>query len=306
MNPLSAVSAFVRVVELGSFTAAADDLGLPKSSVSQAVAQLEARLQTQLLYRTTRRVQPTHDGAAYYERARDLLSDIEDMDTMFLQSPATLSGSLRVDMPVVLAQNLVVPRLPEFLDAHPALDIELSSTDRRVDVVAEGFDCVLRVGPLSDSALMVRHLGEMRMVNVAAASYIARFGMPRDLDDLKRHRMVHYVSSMGARPFGFEYRDGDTYRAVDVPGRVTVNNTLAFQAAMMAGQGIIQCPRSGVARSLRDGTVVEVLPQFEAEPLAVSLIWPRRRHQARRVRAFMDWLAGVIRQYLADQDTALP
>lgn len=298
MNPLSAVAAFVRVAELGSFTAAADDLGLPKSSVSQAVAQLEARLQTQLLYRTTRRVQLTHDGAAYYERARDLLSDLDDMDTMFLQTPARLSGSVRVDMPVVLAQGLIVPRLPEFLAAHPALTIELSSTDRRVDVVAEGFDCVLRVGVLSDSALMVRHLGEMRMINVAAASYIAQYGTPQSLDDLAAHQMVHYVSSMGAKPYGFEYRDGDTYRTVEVPGRMTVNNTLAFQAALRAGLGILQCPRTGVADGLKEGSLVEVLPQYEAEPLPVSLIWPRRRHQARRVRAFMDWLAGLIIDYL--------
>jgi len=298
MNPLSAVNAFIRVVELGSFTAAAADLGLPKSSVSQAVAQLEARLQTQLLYRTTRRVQLTHDGAAYYERARDLLSDLDDMDTMFLQTASRLSGSLRVDMPVVLAQGLVVPRLPAFLDAHPALSLELSSTDRRVDVVAEGFDCVLRVGALSDSALMVRHLGEMRMINVAAKTYVAQHGLPQSLEDLTAHRMVHYVSSMGARPYGFEYRDGDAYRTVDVPGRVTVNNTLAFQAALRAGLGIIQCPRSGVAEALRDGALVEILPQYEAEPLPVSLIWPRRRHQARRVRAFMDWLAGIVGDYL--------
>ncbi|MGN6422113.1 MAG: LysR family transcriptional regulator [Asticcacaulis sp.] len=298
MNPLSAAKAFVRVVELGGFTAAASDLGLPKSSVSQAVAQLEARLQTQLLYRTTRRVQLTHDGAAYYERARDLLSDLDDMDTMFLQTPAALSGSLRVDMPVVLAQNVVIPRLPEFLDAHPALSVELSSTDRRVDVVAEGFDCVLRVGLLSDSALMTRRLGEMRMINVATPAYIAQHGLPQSLDDLKTHRMVHYVSSMGARPYGFEYRDGDTWRTLDMPGRITVNNTLAFQAAMRAGLGLIQCPRTGVADDLRAGRLIEILPQYEAEPLPVSLIWPRRRHQARRVRAFMDWLSAAIGDYL--------
>ena len=298
MNHLDSVSAFIRVAELGSFTQAALSLGLPKSSVSQAVAQLEARLQTQLLYRTTRRVQLTHDGHSYYERARDLLSDLEDMDAMFQSSPASLSGSLRVDMPIALAQNLVIPRLPDFLDQHPALRIELSSTDRRVDVVAEGFDCVLRIGLLADSALMVRSLGEMTMVNVASPAYLARYGTPHTLDDLAQHQMIHYVSTIGARPFGFEYRDGDVYTTRDVPGRLFVNNTLSFQGAVRAGLGFIQCPLVGVRAELASGALIEILPDYVAEPLPVSLIYPRRRHQARRVRAFMDWLAGIVQDYL--------
>lgn len=300
MNYLDAVATFVRVAELGSFTAAADSLGTPKSRVSQAVAQLETRLRTQLLYRTTRKVQLTHDGQTFYERARDLLSDVEEIDTLFQQTPASLSGTLRVDVPVALAQGLIIPRLPEFLDQHPALNVELSSTDRRVDVIAEGFDCVLRVGLLSDSALMVRPLGVMTMVNVAAPAYLDRLGAPQTLDDLAHHQMVHYVSTMGARPFGFEYRDGDGYRTLDVPGKIFVNNTLAFQGAARAGLGFIQCPRSGAVRDLEAGVLVEILPQYEAEPLPVSLIYPRRRHQARRVRAFMDWLAEVVRGYLAE------
>ena len=300
MTHPEAIAAFIRVAELGSFTQAALSLGLPKSSVSQAISQLEARLQTQLLYRTTRRVQLTRDGQTYYERARDLLSDLDDMDAMFQSSPASLSGSLRVDMPIALAQNLVIPHLPQFLDLHPGLDIELSSTDRRVDVVAEGFDCVLRIGLLADSALMVRSLGQMTMVNVASPAYLARFGTPLSLDDLAHHQMVHYVSTIGARPYGFEYRDGDGYATRDVPGRVVVNNTLSFQGAVRAGLGLIQCPRSGVAAELVSGVLVEILPAFEAEPLPVSLIYPRRRHQARRVRAFMDWLAEIVQVHLQE------
>ena len=298
MNHLDSVTAFIRVAELGSFTQAALSLGLPKSSVSQAVAQLEARLQTQLLYRTTRRVQLTHDGHSYYERARDLLSDLEDMDAMFQSSPASLSGSLRVDMPIALAQNLVIPRLPEFLDQHPALRIELSSTDRRVDVVAEGFDCVLRIGLLADSALMVRSLGTMTMVNIASPAYLARYGTPRTLEDLAQHQMIHYVSTIGARPFGFEYRDGDGYATHEVSGRVFVNNTLSFHSAVRAGLGFIQCPLTGVRSELASGALIEILHDYVAEPLPVSLIYPRRRHQARRVRAFMDWLAGIVQDYL--------
>src|SRR6185437_8782374 len=165
MNRLDAMTAFVRVAELQSFTAAAASLGLPKSSASAAVAQLEAHLKTQLLFRTTRRVQLTQDGQAYYERCRELLSDLDDIDAMFERTPSALTGVLRVDMSVSLARNLLIPRLPEFLARHPGIDIGLSSTDRRVDVVAEGFDCVIRTGLLADSGLMMRTLGEMRMGN---------------------------------------------------------------------------------------------------------------------------------------------
>ncbi|MFT4074866.1 MAG: LysR family transcriptional regulator [Asticcacaulis sp.] len=298
MNRVEAMSLFVRVAELQSFTAAALSLGLPKSSASQAVSQLEAHLKVQLLYRTTRRVQLTHDGQAYYERCREVLAELDELDSMFSQT-SELTGALRVDMPVSLARNFLVPRLPEFLGKHPGLDIELSCTDRRVDVVAEGFDCVVRVGALSDSALMSRPLGLMRMGNYASPAYLTRHGEPKTLDDLTHHHLIHYALHLGARPFGFEYRDGDEYKVVDMPGRITVNNTEAFSSAALAGLGILQSPRTGNRHHVAEGRLVEILPQYEAEPLPMSLIYPRRRHQARRVRAFMDWVAEIItRDYL--------
>ncbi|WP_303830711.1 LysR family transcriptional regulator [Asticcacaulis taihuensis] len=297
MNRLEAMSLFVRVAELQSFTAAALSLGLPKSSASQAVSQLEAHLKVQLLYRTTRKVQLTHDGQAYYERCREVLAELDELDSMFSQT-SDLTGALRVDMPVSLARNFLVPRLPEFMNRHPGLEIELSCTDRRVDVVAEGFDCVIRVGALADSTLMMRQLGLMHMGNYASPAYLARHGEPKTLDDLKDHHLIHYALTLGSKPFGFEYRDGDEYRVVDMPGRITVNNTEAFSAAALAGLGILQSPRTGNRHHMAEGRLVEILPQYEAEPLPVSLVYPRRRHQARRVRAFMDWVSEIMRDYL--------
>ena len=298
MNRVDAMTAFVRVAELQSFTAAALSLGLPKSSASAAVAQLEAHLKTQLLYRTTRRVQLTHDGQAYYERCREILSDLEDIDAMFERTPSALTGSLRVDMPVSMARNRVLPRLPEFLDRYPGLEIEISSTDRRVDVVAEGFDCVIRAGALADSGLVARPMGSLTMGNYASPAYLQRQGEPKSLDDLSAHSLIHYSATLGSRPFGFEYRDGNSYRTVDMKGRVTVNNTEAFQAAALAGLGLFQSPRTGNRDHVAAGRLVEILPEFEAEPLPVSLIYPRRRHQARRVRAFMDWVSEVLADYI--------
>ncbi len=299
MNRLDAMAAFVRVAELQSFTAAAASLGLPKSSASAAVAQLEAHLKTQLFFRTTRRVQLTHDGQAYYERCRELLSDFDDVDAMFEQTPSDLSGVIRIDMPVSMARNFLVPRLPEFMARHPGLDIELSCTDRRVDVVAEGFDCVVRVGMLADSGLVARPLGEMTMGNYASPAYLAVHGEPKTLDDLARHRLIHYAVTLGSRPFGFEYLHEDTYRVIDMAGRITVNNTEAFQAAALAGLGLFQSPRTGNRRHVETGALVEILRDYRAEPLPVSLVYPRRRHQARRARAFMDWVAEVMGDYLS-------
>jgi DNA-binding transcriptional LysR family regulator len=297
MNRIDAMTAFVRVAELQSFTAAALSLGLPKSSASQAVSQLEAHLKVQLLYRTTRKVQLTHDGQAYYERCREVLAELDEVDSMF-ERQNDLSGALRVDMPVSMARNFLVPHLPDFLRQHPGLDIELSCTDRRVDVVAEGFDCVIRVGALSDSALMSRSLGLMTMGNYASPAYLARHGEPFTLDDLAGHHLIHYALHLGARPFGFEYRDGDDYKVLDMPGRITVNNTEAFSSAALAGLGILQSPRTGNRLHVAEGRLVEILKAYEAEPLPVSLIWPRRRHQARRARAFMDWVAQIMLEYL--------
>ena len=200
MNDLDAMRIFARVAELASFTRAAEDLGLPKASVSTAVQRLETHLGTRLLHRTTRRVELTQDGQLFYDRGRELLSDMDELQSMFRRSAESLRGRLRVDMPTGTARNFIIPRLPEFLDAHPHLEIELSSTDRRVDPVREGFDCVLRVGTLGDSNLIARPLGAHRIVNCASPAYLQRYGTPRTLDDLAAHRLIHYVTTFGAKP----------------------------------------------------------------------------------------------------------
>ena len=196
---------YARVAELASFTQAADSLGLPKASVSQAVQQLEASLGTRLLLRTTRRVQTTPDGQLFYERCKDVLADVDELQSMFQQGSQALRGRLRVDMPSGVARQQVLPRLNEFLAAHPLLDVELSSTDRRVDLVREGFDCVLRVGQLEDSALVARPLGHLVQINCASPAYLAAHGIPRTLEDLVNHKLVHYVPTLGAKPVGWEY-----------------------------------------------------------------------------------------------------
>ena len=298
------LQAFVRVAELASFTLAADHLGVPKGKVSTGVQRLEAQLGTRLFHRTTRRVQLTQDGQAFYERARDLLADFDELQGMFRPGAEALRGRLRVDMPLGVARNLVLPRLGEFLGAHPRLEVELSSTDRRVDVVREGFDCVLRVGTLAESSLVARPLGHYRQINVASPAYVAAYGAPATLDDLAQHRLVHYAATLGGRADGFEYVDpaaaGGQTRVVAMPGALTVNNSEAYLAACLAGLGIIQSPDVALRPLLRAGQLVEVLPLYRAAPLPVSLLYANRRNLPRRVQAFMAWIASLMQAYLAE------
>lgn len=298
MNRIDAMHIFVRVAELASFTKAADSLGLPKASTSVAVQQLEGQLGTQLLHRTTRKVQMTQDGQRFYERCKSVLADMDELDAMFQRAPQSLRGRLRVDMNSRVARHQVIPRLPQFIREHPQIEVELSCTDRRVDVVGEGFDCVIRVGTLEDSSLVARPLGRLRIINCASPAYLDEHGMPRELGDLANHQLIHYVSTLGQRSPGFEYMDGSVCRYVPMPGVFTVNSVEAYEAGCIAGLGIIQAPQAGVWQMIQDGTLVEVLPQYRAEPMPVSLLYAQRRNVSARVQVFMDWLADIMAPYL--------
>lgn len=297
---LDALRIFAKVAEQASFTRASEQLGLAKARVSAGVRQLETELGTRLFQRTTRTVRITPDGELLLERSRALLDDADEVLALFQSSPSALRGRLRVDLPNIMARNVVIPRLPEFLAAHPLLEFELSTTDRRVDLVQEGIDCVVRVGALPDSGLVARPLGLLRQVNVASPAYLQRFGLPRTLEDLDHHHLIHYAPTFGATPLGWEYqdRDGKGRRFRPMRGAVSVNSTDAYQAACLAGLGLIQAPELGLRALMAEGRLVAVLSDFVAEPMPVSLLYPHRAHLPKRVQAVMDWLAEVLRDYL--------
>ncbi|MDN7848513.1 LysR family transcriptional regulator [Burkholderia seminalis] len=299
MQNLDALLIFARVAEMTSFTRAAESLGIQKGRVSMVIRQLERDVGVALLHRTTRSVQLTDDGRAFYSRARDLLADVQELQSMFAADSARLRGRLRVDMPTELARSVVVPALPQLMAAHPELELELSSTDRRVDLVQEGFDCVIRLGPIVDETLIARPLGRLRMINAASPGYLARYGVPHTLDDLLRdgHRMVQYSLTLGARHAGWEYPSGDGYATLALPSAMQVNNVQTYHAAGLAGIGLIQAGYSGVATHVASGALVEVLPDLRPEPLAASLVVAHRRNLSPRVRAFMDWIERVLAPY---------
>lgn len=300
MDRLTQYRIFVRVAELGGFTRAADSLGLPKASASAAVRRLEAALGAQLFHRTTRRVRLTADGAAFLERCRDFLGEAEELHTMFRRAARQLGGRVRIGMSAGMARHLVLPRLGAFLEAHPGLQIELGASERRVDLVREGYDCVVRTGEVADPSLVARRLGVVPVVSCASPAYLARHGVPRTLEDLRRgHRLVQFTVAFGHRPEGFEYPlPGGGHATLELPGAVTVDGGEAYVGAALAGLGLIQVPRFAVREALADGRLVEVLPELPAAPMPVSLLYPLQRHTPRRVREVMDWLAGVLAEHL--------
>jgi DNA-binding transcriptional LysR family regulator len=290
---LEAVRAFLNVAELGSFTQAGLRLGLSKSRISLLVRALERELGVGLLQRSTRAVHLTADGEQFRPRAQRLLAEADELGAMF-QAQRALRGQVRVDLPVRLARQFVIPRLPEFLTAHPELEVLLSTTDRRVDVLRDGFDCVVRIGALKDSGLASRRLGLMSMLNCASPAYLRRYGTPRSLADLDAHWVVHYSLEFGADAPSFEYRAGTGYLERPMRSLLTVNNADAYTAACLAGLGIIQAPRLGITPHLSSGALVEVLPDFSCAPMPVSLVHAHARNVPKRVRAFMAWLAELL------------
>jgi DNA-binding transcriptional LysR family regulator len=296
VDKIQNIKTFLRVAEMRSFTKAAESLGLPKASVSVHIQQLENELGTRLFHRTTRSVQLTQDGSAFYERGKDVLADLSELGSMFNRKQE-LSGRIRVDMPSRLGRLVIIPRLHEFLDEHPGIELEVGATDRFVDLVREGYDCVLRAGPTADSSLMAKKIGEMPIVNCVSQAYRRRYGLPKSLADLKNHFLVNYVGNFGAKPDAFEYLEGGQYKKLPMRSLITVNNADAYLAACLGGLGIIQSPR------LRKETdmgkeIIEVLPQLKAEPMPVYFIYPHQRNLPLRVQAFRDWLEKILKDYL--------
>ena len=283
---------FVKVAELASFTRAAEQLGIAKARASLGVRTLEADLGVRLLQRTTRTVRPTPDGEQLLPRAKHLVAEADEVAAMF-QGARALRGVVRIDLPMNFARDHVIPRLPELFALHPELEIQVSTTDRRVEVVREGFDVVMRVGTLRTSGLVAQRLGNLDVVSCASPAYLRRRGTPRTLADLAGHLLIGYAQTFGAPPT-FEYPDGAGYGQLAMRTLVTVNSADAYRGACLAGLGIIQSPRIGVQRQLDDGALVEILPDLPTEPMPISLLHAHGRNAPKRVRAVMSWLAAVI------------
>ncbi|TCU14409.1 LysR family transcriptional regulator [Rhizobium sullae] len=294
MDRFDAMRVFSRVVERRSFTLAAEDTGLPRSTVTDAVKQLEARLGVRLLQRTTRHVSPTLDGEAYYQRCLSILADIEDAEGAF--AGVKPKGMLRVDVHGTLARHFVLPSLPSFLEMYPDIEFYMSEGDRLVDLVREGIDCVLRVGVPQDSDMIARRVAMLEEITLASPSYIERHGMPEHPDSLDGHRMVGFRSSATGGLLPLEFIIDGQVRNVMIPATVSVNAAESLHAAARYGLGIIQVPRYHAGRYIASGELIEILKGFPLTETPVSLLYPRNRQLSPRVRVFIDWLVNIFAQ----------
>ncbi|WP_397454420.1 LysR family transcriptional regulator [Pseudomonas versuta] len=291
MDRFNAMLVFTRIVELGGFARAADSLQMPRASVTVLIKQLEAHLGVQLLHRTTRQVSPTLDGAAYYQRCVCLLSDLEEAEGLFRGSQP--KGKLRVDMPAAVGRLVVFPALPEFTRRYPLIELEVGLSDRPVDLIREGVDCVVRGGLTMDDSLVARPLVMMDQVTCASPDYLQAHGVPQSLEDLSGHQVVEYFSSVSGKRYGLEFQAGDEVRLIDLPKQVSVNSAEGYLAACMAGYGLVQTPHYHVAQLVREGRLQEVLGDCLPPRLALTALYPQHRQLSSRVRVFVDWLVDL-------------
>jgi DNA-binding transcriptional LysR family regulator len=282
----------VRVVERQSFSAAASDLGVPRSSATTAIKQFEERLGVRLLQRTTRHVTPTLEGEIYYRRCKAILAEIEDADAALTGN--AVSGLLRIDVHGPMARTFILPELPAFLERHPALTLHIGEGDRFVDLVREGFDCVIRAGEIADSDMIVRRLSLAQEATFASPAYLERHGMPRSLDDLRGHQMIGFASSRTGQVLPLEFTVAGEIRTMALSCRITVTNSETYAALARLGFGLMQAPRHRYAEDILAGTLKEVLCEHPPSPLPISVLYPKSRQLSPRVRVFIDWLVEVV------------
>ncbi|QCJ00369.1 LysR family transcriptional regulator [Agrobacterium larrymoorei] len=295
MDQLSAMRVFTRVVETGNFSRAATALNMPKTTVTNMVQALEGHLQTTLLNRTTRRVMLTTDGALYYERAAQILSEIEELDGSMSSAQVQPSGKLRVEMAGVFADMMIIPNLCDFYQRYPQIRLDLGVGDRLVDYMAENVDCALRVGTLRDQSLIARKVGDLHFATYASPSYIQRFGMPEQPENLETdHHGVGYLNAANGQIMSMSFVDDS--RSAEITPRyiVSANDSRTYLTAALGGLGIAQLPVFMARDHAERGELVQVLPAWRNETMPIYIVYPQTRHVTNKVRVFVDWLAKTV------------
>ena len=295
MDRLQAMRVFTRIVEMGSFTRAADDLSLPRATLTHTIKRLEEHVGAHLLQRTTRQVRPTRDGEVYYNHCVRLLADLDAVEADFREAAAVPKGRLRIDLASSLARLVLIPALPEFLARYPKIELDIGTSDRFIDLVREGVDCVLRAGDLPDSTMVGRRVANLSQATVASVAYVQRHGMPQTLADLQNgHVAVDWASPTTRRTSPLEFMVGKRMREVTLPAPIVVSGTEAYLACCEAGLGIAQFPRYRVAEALAEGSLVELLPAMPPPSFPISVLYQSQRQLPLRLRVFIDWIVEVM------------
>lgn len=292
INLFESIKIFIEIVESGSLTQAAENLQLHRPAVTKALQQLEQHSGVRLMQRTTRRIHLTPDGEEFYRRSKPLLAQADDLLESFAPERA-LHGQLRVDMPISFASLLVVPNLPDFYREHPDVEIILSSSDRRRDMLHDGLDCVLRMGELDDGDYIARPMGNIGITTCASPAYLAEFGHPTTLASLQQHQAVNWINSSSRRIMPWTFQTLTGTEDVLIPGKLVLDNSEAYIAAGLAGLGILQGMTFFLQPYLDSGRLVEVLPDNPSPARKLSLLYPHR-HLSRKVRVFAEWVEQLL------------
>jgi LysR family transcriptional regulator for bpeEF and oprC len=296
MDKLLAMKVFTKVVEMNSFSRAADSLHIPPASATTIIKNLEAYLQVRLMQRTTRRLNLTPEGAEYYERCVRILADIDDTEDNLAHAGKGPRGKLRIDMPSSLGHIVVMPRIEEFRQRYPHIELMIGFGDRFVDLIQEGVDCAIRVGKMEDSSLVARRLGALSTITTASPSYLSRYGEPSSLEELQQHVGVQYFSSRTGRIVDMKFDVHGKNTDIKMSGSLAVNDADAYVMCGVQGAGIIQAPLFMVASYLESGELKEILKPWKSRPMSVSAVYPHNRHLAPKVRVFVEWIADIFSQ----------
>lgn len=295
MDRIQAMQIFMRVAEAGSFVRAAETLSLPSSTVTSIIKNLEKYLQVRLLNRTTRRVSLTPEGLEYLAQCREILSLIEHAESSLTDSVQRPQGRLRVDMPSGIAHFIVMPNLKDFYRLYPDIYLMIGVSDRPIDLIQEGVDCVIRMGELNNSTLVARPLGRFHWITCASPDYLRENGVPQSPEELSQHRAIHYFSSQARRADEMRFVHGAETLSVPVSGKVAVNETGLYIKMCLDGFGLAQLPESVVSKYLQKEQLIEILADWRPPSIPITLLYPHQRFLTPAVRAFADWIAGLIR-----------
>ena len=297
MNKLQAMQLFVRVVETGGMSRAADSLGIPKATATSLIQQLEAALGVKLLNRTTRTVTVTPDGAAYYPRCVAILAAVQETEESLAQRRGAPSGRLRVDAPTLMARLVIVPALPAFFERYPGIDLQLSSGEQRADLIEEGIDCAVWSGELGDSTLVARRVGQLYFGTCAAPAYLAANGQPQHPHDLIAHRCINHFARHTGKVSEWSFAKDGERLSIPLRGFIALDDENSYVAAAEAGMGIAQIPAFVLKEALERGSLGIVLGDWFAEPMPLSVVYPQNRHLSNKVRVFVDWIAELFAEH---------
>jgi LysR family transcriptional regulator for bpeEF and oprC len=297
MNKLDAMQVFVRIVETGGMTRAADSLQMPKATATTLIQQLESALGVKLLYRTTRRVSVTPDGAAYYPRCVAILALVRETEESLGQRHSSPRGLLRVEVPTLMARLVIVPALPNFFARYPEIELQLGCSERRADLIGEGIDCAVWSGELEDSTLVARRVGQLYLGTCASPSYLAAHGVPQHPDELVAHRCINHFSPRTGKIFDWVFAKDGLRIQTTLRGHIALDDENSYVAAAEAGLGVAQIPAFVLKNALEQGSLELLLGDWFAEPAPLNVVYPQNRHLSSKIRVFVDWVAELFGEH---------